>query len=141
VTEEQATTEIMNRFATQWAALEPTIPFQVENVAFTEPTPGPTVSWTRCTIVWNTPIKETLGLKCRIRHSGTIYVQIFGPLGRGTNPNAKLMGRTREIFQLKDFGPSGNQVHTHVTAHDGSGNEGRWYMSTSATPFYYYEYT
>lgn len=131
----------MNRFDAQWPVLEPTIPYQLENDPFTEPTPGPTVAWVRCTIVWNQARKNTLGLNCRLFHSGTIYVQIFGPIGVGTKFNAALVGRVREIFQLKMFGPVGNQITAHVTSNDGSGNEGRWYMSTTATPFDYYERT
>lgn len=132
--------QMFNRFVQQWTIAQPTIPYQIENTIFDEP--DPTIGyWARVTAVHNRPVRETIGApgNRRVRNSGNLYVALFGPLNKGTMPIDLLIVAVRQIFQLSQYGPSGDQIYMEETAGGEGGDEGRWYMSTTATPFRYYE--
>lgn len=114
-------TLIESKFATAWGA---TTDIAYENVNFT---PTASSSWVSIKVREGSSKKITLGSGAQVRRTlGTIFVEIFTPVGGGSKPCRDLIDSAKVLF--RDYRISGLHVY------DGSVNIlGEEYYTNSGT--------
>ena len=138
MTEADAVEAIFERWATSWGALQPSIPFALDNEAFVG-----VDKFARVTIVHSTAQQLSLGPpgSRRFERRGNITVQLFAPIDQGRKTLSLLVADVRTTFESQAIAsPSGGDplitfaASTHELAQDD-----RWYGLAVAIAFVYYE--
>jgi hypothetical protein len=119
---------IRNRFATEFAAVRPTVPIHYDNVPATPPAASP---WARLTIVEGASFQVSLGASRRFRDTGTAIVQVFTALGSGDGEAREIADDVQAIFKAITVAgvifrkPSAARI----------GPDGRYYQVNVTIPF------
>ena len=91
---------VYNKFITDWAD---ETPFTLDNESFDDPNS----SWVRLVVRNRISGQDTLGPTSlrKFLRSGSIFVQVFTPVKRGTSEGDRLAKRVRDIFEGVRLGP------------------------------------
>lgn len=132
---------VENKFNTAWASATP---IRFENVAFTPPT----TAWVSLVVKESDSAKITLGTAPQLRRTlGTVFIEVFTPLGTGANAARGYVDTIKSIF--RDFRLSGFSSYEGSvfvkgeTYYPGSGSTdpatAQWYQCVVSIPFKYDE--
>lgn len=136
MTEQQAIELITATFAAQWPALQPLVPFVLENrqllavdafvhlsVLSTEAGGGQLTS--------GEPGTRLVG------RGGWIVVKIWTPAGVGVRASRRLVESVRAVFEMRSLALAGDNesVDTQATVSTVIGTDSRWFMMLARTPF------
>jgi hypothetical protein len=140
VTEQQAIELITATFVAQWPALQPQVPYVLENrkllavdtfvhlsVLSTEAGGGQLTSGEAGTRL--------------VGRGGWIVVKIWTPAGIGVLAARRLVESVRAVFEMQNLVLAGDNesVDTQATVPMVIGTDGHWFMMLARTPFAVYE--
>lgn len=133
LTPDEADKAIQARFTTMWGT---TTPIAWDNKTFDAE--GLNVAYVRLSVQFALGSQSAMGLigdRC-YRNTGTVFVQVFTPVGGGKSPNTVLATQARNVFRGVQL-PGGlwfrDEGITHV------GPEGRWYQQNVTANFIFDE--
>ena len=126
---------IMDRFVTQWTALQPTVRVAYPNMAFT-PTPG--TAWVRVTVVPDPNSRQAAIGKTRLwRNRGLVIVQVFTPQGAGDEAALTLGDSVTAAMR----GVTISGLRLKATSLLRVGNDQQWLQYNADTPYEYDDVT
>jgi len=121
---------MMNRFAAQWAILQPTVEVAYPDVN-TPPPEGE--SWVRVTILDGDSTQAALPATRRTRHIGIFMVEIYTPLAHGDELGRALADSV--VTAMSEVTVSG--IRLKVTSLLRVGEDRQWLHYNASTPFLY----
>lgn len=137
---------VENRFRTQWASVNPTVPVRYDGIPFTPPEPqSPFV----CIEVWDGDRnKASVGPGVQVRREfGTVFVDVYTEPDVGTLPARTLCDQITTIFRdvqvsgITFYEPSILRVgEKYYPGVQGTSGTAQWYMMKVAIPFKYDEF-
>jgi hypothetical protein len=135
VTEAAAIELVLAQFATQWAALQPTIPFVLENEAMSAAD-----TFALCTVTHTAGAQISQGNtgNRRVERKGFIFVKLHAPVDVGRRQTSQLADTARTIFECVTLAASPEPVTVLAGETIEVGVDGRWYMTMVRFPFRYY---
>lgn len=119
------------RWIDAWPALQPTVPFTFDGEVV-----DAADTFARVTFVHTVRAQVTMGSEGARKYEsrGTVFVQLFGPIGVGVKQLADLAEDVRKVFE-------GRRLGEELTTYSGSTREvpsdGRWMQRTITVPFSY----
>jgi hypothetical protein len=125
---------IRERFATQWATLQPNIPYTFDNQGQDDADfPTRDTPWVRLIILDGEGQQVEMGMKGRWRRPGLVVVQVFVPAGDGDGLSAELCDTVRDVFEGRTI----SGVIFRATSRDraGRGRDSAWMRWDASTPF------
>jgi hypothetical protein len=134
MTEAEALEVMTQRWLDAWRDdLQPDVPFTFDGEVFDS-----AAVWARVTFVHTVRRQATMGSDGarKFESRGSIFVQLFGPVGVGVKQLAELADDVRTVFE-------GRRLAEELTTYAGSSREstggGRWMQKTVIIPFVYEE--
>lgn len=133
-----ATKAIVDTWDAAWTAVQPTVPYVLDNEQFSEP--NPTSAWLRLAIRHAGASKLTLSRPARYKRYGNIMIQIFSPVDQGRLPLDTLAKAAIDVFETNVILVSGETVTTYSAGPRDSPADGQWAQMTIAVDFDYYDF-
>ena len=136
LTQAQARAVLYTHWDANWPILQPNVPYQKENLKFSEPSP-PT-KWARVSLRHLRSEQDTMGvIGQRIyERPANIWCQFFGPVHSGNAGLDALCDSAKSFLEGVSFGgivPAGAADPQEI------GEDGRWYEVVLIIPVTYYE--
>lgn len=123
------------RWATDWEALYPTIPYTFENeIASSSST------WARVSIQHTTSVQRTQGQPPyrKFERRGNVFVQLFAPVNTGRAALSGLLDDARTVLEgVSIDAGSGDCVYLYAGRTQEVPTDGNWFMATLVIPFRY----
>lgn len=125
---------IRERFSAQWSALQPTVPYSVDNQGKDDDVfPSRDAAWVRLTLLDGEAEQVEMGGTRRWRRTGVIEIQIFIPAGDGDGQSAELCDTVRDIFEGRTI--SGVIFRATSRRRVGRGRDSAWVQWNASTTF------
>lgn len=142
--ERQAIEAIYGRWESAWQAIHPAIasdpafvPYTFRNEAFTPDQLGVLGSWARVSVIHTSAEQITFGDvgTRKFERRGSVFVQLFAPIGSGVGKLADLAHDVRGALEGRRLGDLNLKAARTVEVPE----DGRWAMSTVVVEFRYVE--
>lgn len=146
MTEPDAIEAISAAFTTGWPALQPSVPFALENelgsIASIPPTDA--TSFALLTITMTTSMQLTSGeVGARfVGRNGWIQVKLWTPAGDRSAAARALAKSASDLLEMQNIpgpDPADETIDTQTASTMTVGNDGRWYMLLVRVPFTFFE--
>jgi hypothetical protein len=142
LTEADAIELLSARWVAQWGALQPGVPYALENEGFRSSLPA----WALVFFRHTTSRQMTMGPPGgrRFERKGNIIVLLFGAIDVGRQPLSLLVADVRTVFEAKRLNLVSDPLWTYAaTSVEGGKNgkttDGEWFQQNVTIPFMYTE--
>lgn len=135
---DDAKTTIVNAWDAAWTAVQPTVPYVLDNEQFAEP--NPPSAWVRFSIRHTTGDVMSQGSPARFRRKGNLMVQVFSPIDAGTNAMDVLVKNVIDAIEKQEWGSVPvDPVNTQGASPREQPADGQWAITLIVCPFEYWE--